>query len=292
MNMTKVVLISFLLTLAIYMGTQRVVAQSPVAIWIHASDEYFPSDSITMWFGNHKNATYEKMDTLTFPDLGFIREGHPDVPKLSSYGSFSCVWYSIPGRVNLWDEGLWYYDFRPFPMNESRKDTFRIKFHGDSSSSDIIFRWPDTEYLANVCDSMKCKVSGSEPIDMFPTDSLIIPDAGDNGIIYLIIYKWGKVTTGIETGNTLLPADIKLFQNYPNPFNPVTQINYTVAKAGRVSLKVYNILGEEVRIIVDDYQIAGEKSVVFDAHGLPGSVYFYRLTTADAIEIKKMTLIK
>jgi hypothetical protein len=291
MHKKKFGLFGSLVVLASLMFGQIVFAQTPVAIWIHISDNYWKYDSITMWFGNHVNATYEKPDTLYIPGINpwsdTIRE-HLAPP----YEGFHADWVNIPGRINTWDMGLMVYDFRPFPTDEARKDTFRIKFSSDSSGADITFRWPKVEYLDNVCDSIKCIPSGGSLINMFDIDSLVIPRAGESGIIYLRIYKWGKVTTEVNTGKTLFPTDVRLYQNYPNPFNPVTKINYTLAEGGFVSLKVFNLLGQEVGKLVDGYQTAGGKSVGFNAYDLPTGVYFYRLVTGDNVEMKRMALIK
>jgi hypothetical protein len=85
---------------------------------------------------------------------------------------------------------------------------------------------------------------------------------------------------------------LTLHQNYPNPFNPATQIEYTVPLSGRVSLKVYNALGQEVATLFDGAQRAGKYTVTFDGTGVAGGIYFYRLQ-ADGVSItKKFVLMK
>jgi hypothetical protein len=83
-----------------------------------------------------------------------------------------------------------------------------------------------------------------------------------------------------------------LGQNYPNPFNPTTQINYSIKEAGLVQLKVYDILGSEVAILVNTNKEAGNYSVSFDASQLPSGVYFYKMQSGNYISTKKMILIK
>lgn len=92
-------------------------------------------------------------------------------------------------------------------------------------------------------------------------------------------------------------ADVfSLAQNYPNPFNPTTKINFSIPKSGYVSLKVYDILGNEITDLVNQNLTTGTYSVDFNAtsngNALSSGVYFYRLRTSDFSEVKKMYLVK
>jgi hypothetical protein len=89
-----------------------------------------------------------------------------------------------------------------------------------------------------------------------------------------------------------IPLTFMLDQNYPNPFNPVTLIKYHCARAGDVSLKVYDILGNEVETLVNSKQEPGNYSVNFDGSNFPSGVYYYRLEAGDYVEVKKMILLK
>ena len=84
-----------------------------------------------------------------------------------------------------------------------------------------------------------------------------------------------------------------LAQNYPNPFNPNTRINYSLQKAGKITIKIYDILGREIETLLNDYQATGIHSIQFTAnHGLPSGVYFYKIQAGDFVQVKKMVLIK
>ncbi|MCF8240714.1 MAG: T9SS type A sorting domain-containing protein [Melioribacteraceae bacterium] len=86
--------------------------------------------------------------------------------------------------------------------------------------------------------------------------------------------------------------EFELLQNYPNPFNPTTVISFQVPAAGKVELKVYDMLGSEVAAIINERKSAGNYNVEFNARGLSSGVYFYQLKTDNFIDIKKMILIR
>jgi len=92
-------------------------------------------------------------------------------------------------------------------------------------------------------------------------------------------------------GNTL-PTVYSLSQNYPNPFNPVTKINFALPKQGFVTLKIFDVLGREVRTLVNEVKSAGQFSVDFNASEFASGVYFYRLESNGFSDIKRMMLIK
>ena len=90
-----------------------------------------------------------------------------------------------------------------------------------------------------------------------------------------------------------IPSDVCLDQNYPNPFNPATRISYSLPDPGPVTLVVYNILGEQVRVLVNSYQRSGFHSVDVDGEGLASGVYFYRLKAGDNLPVmRKMILLR
>ncbi|MCK4295611.1 MAG: T9SS type A sorting domain-containing protein [Candidatus Marinimicrobia bacterium] len=89
-----------------------------------------------------------------------------------------------------------------------------------------------------------------------------------------------------------IPAEFTLHQNYPNPFNPTTQIKYSVPRNAKVSLKVYNIVGEEVAILVDGTLTAGNYVATLNGRDLSSGVYFYALKSEGVTITKKLVLIK
>ena len=99
-----------------------------------------------------------------------------------------------------------------------------------------------------------------------------------------------KLPTKVE--NFSSAYNFELCQNYPNPFNPITTISYQIAKSGFVSVKVYDVLGKEVSTLVNEIKNPGEYSVNFNANNLPSGIYFYLLTMGNAVDTKKMILLK
>jgi hypothetical protein len=101
----------------------------------------------------------------------------------------------------------------------------------------------------------------------------------------------GYIPVGIEV-EINVPIEYSLEQNYPNPFNPSTTISYSIPKAGNISLRIFNVLGQEVRSLINEYQNAGTYRVSFDASSLTTGVYFYSLTSDNFVQVKKMMLVK
>jgi hypothetical protein len=89
-----------------------------------------------------------------------------------------------------------------------------------------------------------------------------------------------------------IPKEYALLQNYPNPFNPTTLINYKLAKEGHVILKVYDMLGKEVKMLVNENKSAGSYSVNLNASSLTSGIYFYQIRSGNFVETRKMILMK
>ncbi|MCH8836929.1 MAG: S8 family peptidase, partial [Candidatus Marinimicrobia bacterium] len=95
-----------------------------------------------------------------------------------------------------------------------------------------------------------------------------------------------------EGPSDVLPFEYALLQNYPNPFNPVTTIQYHLPRPGEVRLRLYNLRGQLVRTLIDDFRAAGVHSVALNSDRLASGVYFYRLEAGDFTRTRKMVLLK
>ncbi|MGA3246040.1 MAG: family 10 glycosylhydrolase [Bacteroidota bacterium] len=104
-------------------------------------------------------------------------------------------------------------------------------------------------------------------------------------------FQTGQDITVVERDGAI-PNVFDLSQNYPNPFNPTTTIRFAVPNSGPVSLRVYDLLGREVAVLVDGPLTPGYYSARFDGHNLSSGIYFYRLVASGSVETKKMQLVK
>jgi len=105
-----------------------------------------------------------------------------------------------------------------------------------------------------------------------------------------LLKVWNYLTSVDERTKT--PMLFELMQNYPNPFNPTTVISYMLPKNSMVTLKVYDVLGREVKTLVNERQNLGAHKITFNANNLPSGVFFYRLVAGSFINTKKLIVIK
>lgn len=101
-----------------------------------------------------------------------------------------------------------------------------------------------------------------------------------------------NVLVGVEQSDAGVPIVFDLSQNYPNPFNPSTTIRFDIAARSHVTLIVYNVLGQEVRKLVNEERAPGRYSVRLDATGLASGAYFYRIVAGSFVAVKKFLLLR
>jgi len=112
------------------------------------------------------------------------------------------------------------------------------------------------------------------------------------GLVTKLEAFYPMTCTSVDDGDENFPDEITLEQNYPNPFNPSTIIKFSIPSSGFATLKIYNALGEEVKVLLDKELTTGTYEVEWNATGLPSGVYFYQLKTNGYDETKKMILMK
>jgi hypothetical protein len=128
-------------------------------------------------------------------------------------------------------------------------------------------------------------------------EKAILVDREAHKIPVEIVSEIKKSDQDLTAGEPAIPQEFSLSANYPNPFNPETEIKYALPKDCHVKLAIYNILGEKVKVLVDEQQSAGYRRVCWDGKSDKGEevasgVYFYRLETKEFSEVKKMMLVK
>ncbi len=126
-------------------------------------------------------------------------------------------------------------------------------------------------------------------IEVNLTDSVAVM-IGDSGTMVYVARD--STVLDVAHEHTARPQGYELSQNYPNPFNPTTVIRYSLMVNSRVTLKIYNVLGQEVATLADDMQSAGYKSVEWDASAFTSGMHFYRIQAGSFVETKKLILLK
>ena len=128
--------------------------------------------------------------------------------------------------------------------------------------------------------------------DLYNNPLMILVDEGNNGTIDDTLFIENQLTSVGEGQGSILPDEYNLEQNYPNPFNNSTTIKYSIPKEGLVTIKVYNIIAEEVATLVDEVRKPGNYELQFNAGSLPSGVYIYRLISGEFVSTRKMVLLK
>ena len=134
-----------------------------------------------------------------------------------------------------------------------------------------------------------------EVVTSFPADVPYTISAKPSGDVWFGGYN-GRIfrktgTTGVQSNNEI-PLNFNLHQNYPNPFNPLTKIKFDIPKQSFVKLVIYDLLGREVSVLVNNELKSGRYDVSFDAVNYSSGIYFYKLTAGDFTDTKKMVLMK
>jgi len=142
-------------------------------------------------------------------------------------------------------------------------------------------------YSGNFPQSIK---SGKVAVIGFPFET-VYPEAIRNQLMNKLL-NFFEYTVSVKEEGKETPSNFSLMQNYPNPFNPSTIISWQLAVGSHVSLKVYDVLGNEVATLVNEQKVPGKYQVEFDGSKLASSIYFYKLQTSNFSAIKKMILLR
>lgn len=177
-----------------------------------------------------------------------------------------------------------------YGINSSIKHIITV-FDDNADSAIINGRYVDFGPSIKPYTSLNTVFSGKNPQGIW---KLKIVDLFNGNTGYL--YSWGlrinNATGDIDNLSEVMPSEFAIEQNFPNPFNPTTKIKYQIPTASQVSLKIFDILGKEIKTIVSEEKQAGYYNVEFDGSKLSSGIYFCRLITKDYSKTIKMLLTK
>ncbi len=247
--------------------------------WIKVEDNRGQND--TLWFGFDPAATCS------------VETGFCEVAPLEICGpptNLACYYWLIERCGSQLDEAVWKHNYRELKP-EAQIDTFTLCFAGEYP---ITFSWsPDS--VMKIADSIIVTDGITFNLFRFRMDlqnSFIV--SSFHRILNIFTYRNGITDVAIPNENT--PASFEIKQNYPNPFNPTTNFEFQIANRGFVTLKVFNVLGEEIATILSEELQPGQYARSWDAStvagGLSSGVYYYRLTTQNSVETKKMIYLE
>lgn len=205
------------------------------------------------------------------------------------------IWYMLRGSALQGDTGSWHTLFQ---------DTTQFCISLDRQESGVLYLTHNKKIYKFTNYGTNIRIDKT-PWQVLPVAARGIYKQPGKDIIYALtdstllkvtptnIVTLQQIPTAIDqSGNSQKANQFVLYQNYPNPFNPATTICYELPRSGPVRLTVYNMLGQEVSMLVDTQQPAGIHQVTFNASQLASGVYFYRLQSGEKILVRKMLVMK
>jgi len=233
----------------------------------------------TLQFGVHVNATYcidpaLNEFTVSWPPPGTYFLPSFFNPRGLEDSCWGCCYRDLDLRT--------YY-------SEKQIDTYRVLLFVGYGYP-LTFSWPNLERYYSGSVQLTDLFGGIIiNVDMKAETSYVLTNSAFDKLY--IIAAGPRIITGVKKSDPLVTI-FSLHQNYPNPFNPATKIEFDVPMTSHVTLKVFNVLGQEVKLLKNEMMTPGFKAVEFDGSGLPSGVYYYKLITGNFIAIKKMLLLK
>ncbi|GBD88268.1 arylsulfotransferase [bacterium BMS3Abin03] len=175
-------------------------------------------------------------------------------------------------------------------INQSAKSVVINGFYNSDSAYSVL---SDIPFVLPPNGSVALKIKFQPFVNGYFKDTLHIrSETEDSWIAQTMILAGSTDTTFSGINDNSFLASYELMQNYPNPFNPITNIKFKIAQPGFVTLKVYNMLGEEVVTLVNEEKAAGKYEVSFDGTELATGIYIYRIHTGKFTDVKKLLLLK
>jgi beta-glucuronidase len=236
----------------------------------------------TMYFGIFHGSTYF---TGTNNFLNDVKINLPGKPILDTEFGF---WSSENGTTTQDQIDVFNYTFLAFKIHAALSTAGTINETGALMGCTwwCIFDWYSHQHPGGY---QSMGLYGMDRITAKPVASVL-----KSG--YLPFFNLGGVVTDIEESNVKIPTKFSLEQNYPNPFNPETKIVFSLPYAGNVKLKIFDVLGNEVSTLLNEFRAAGRYEVDFNidiiSNNISSGVYFYRIEADNFVSTKKMIYLK
>lgn len=268
---------------------RRTPLRTKLAITVRDSGNEATRDIL---FGTRPGASYGVWGADTSSTSIDFSEGEFEIPP-QIFGLFDARFVDPRGGIERFGEGTWT-DVREY-RSASQVDSFRIDFQPGlllGGGYPMRFFWSRAEAESSWSGPVTLGDSLWIPLlDMKARDSLVVTDTL---VGVLTIVAEGPVLRLSDAPDPppALPAEFALRQNYPNPFNPETRIGYDVPVAGRVTIRVYDLLGREVAELVDGVVQPGRHFARWAPSGLPSGAYFCRMTAGPFGAVRKVLLVR
>lgn len=245
---------------------------------------------------------YDRLDTTGMKVFAF------------SGSTNACVKNALNQRFGFTQSGSFVQEFsggicRRIPTNNAPGDSLTLLYVPKTSTYQVT-SYGSTNALAafeayTVTSEKQLATTVAESLTTTSKSVMSFNEGDPNRLINIDLNGDGKIDQTVPTkvsivsaveippsADRLLPSDFLLHQNYPNPFNPTTTISFELPKSSRVSLKVFNTLGQVVAILVDGQKQGGFHQIQWDASNVPSGIYFYLLQAEEYVETKKMVLVR
>ena len=232
------------------------------------------ADSLIGW------KSFIKLEKTTDGGQTWIRQTLPSVPHVNFNSKFVSSFYTL-NKDSVFAVGGVYGVTETSPW-------LGLIYKTTNSGLNWGYQIPDTSFRISALSNI-CFVTEKKGWAFSWSSKYLYTDVGGNDTTYY---------TSIPNENQILPKDYVLEQNYPNPFNSSTIINYQLSKPSFTRIKIYNITGKEVAVLVNKQKTAGKYQITFNAESLPSGIYFYTLELSSnssskiLSETKRMMLIK